>query len=258
MELRILGCSGGASSRHRQVSFLVDGRLALDAGSLAAALSLEEQARLETVLVSHAHMDHIADLGPLSDLRCQGGGPPLDVLGSRATIDALRRHLFNEEIWPDFTRIPSAAEPTVRLQALEPEVAVAALDYLVTPIPVHHAVPTSGFLLQGPRASLAYSADTGPTQRFWQAARETPGLAAVITEVSLPDRLAELAGVSGHMTTRDLAGELAKLDRPEVPILVYGLKPSFEAEIQGELEALAHPGLRVLAGGERMLLEPAR
>ena len=88
MELKVLGCHGGETAQHRTTSFLVDGRLALDAGATTAMLTLEEQMALDAVVVSHAHLDHVRDLASLADNRCQGAERPLVIAGTAATIRA--------------------------------------------------------------------------------------------------------------------------------------------------------------------------
>ena len=60
-------------------------RIALDAGASRAA-DLEEQRKIEAVLVSHAHLDHVRDLATLADNRCQQGGPSLGSSGRPATL----------------------------------------------------------------------------------------------------------------------------------------------------------------------------
>ena len=104
MELRILGCHGGESPKHKTSSFLIDERIALDAGAVTSMLTLEEQKRVDSVLVSHAHLDHIKDLATLADNRCQQAGPPLVVAGLPETIAILKAHFFNDLLWPDFSR----------------------------------------------------------------------------------------------------------------------------------------------------------
>jgi 3',5'-cyclic-nucleotide phosphodiesterase len=254
MELRILGCHGGTSLHHRNVSFLVDGKLALDAGNLAGALTLGEQSEIETVLVSHAHIDHVVELAALCDARAQQGGPGVLVAGPPAALEALRAHFFNGVLWPDFARIPSAERPALRWRELEPERWVELSGLRILPVPVQHSVPCNGFVLDDGRGSIAYSGDTGPTERFWRVLDERPDLRAVVIEISFPDRMAELARVSGHLTPRSFRAELAKLHCAQrVTILVYGLKPLFAEEIGAELAREQPDNVRLLSTGERFV-----
>jgi ribonuclease BN (tRNA processing enzyme) len=252
MRLRILGCHGGTSVAHRNVAFLVDERLAIDAGSLAAGLTLEEQARLEAVLVSHAHIDHVGDLAAICDVRAQQGGPGIVVAGIRPVIDALREHFFNDVLWPDFAAIPSRERPALRWLEIEAGRTRELCGLSLLAVPVHHSVPCTGFVLDDGRASIAYSGDTGPTDLLWRVLDDQPGLRALVLEVSFPDRLDELARRSGHLTPRSFRAELEKLRRrAELSILVYGLKPLHEETIAAEVAALGLENVRLLTAGDR-------
>src|SRR5271170_4715365 len=99
MELRVIGCHGGETPRHRTSAFLIDERLAIDAGSLTSGMELDAQCALRAVLVSHAHLDHIRDLATIADNRLQNRAKPLVVAGTKATIAVLRKHFFNDLLW---------------------------------------------------------------------------------------------------------------------------------------------------------------
>jgi len=236
MNLRVLGCHGGTSRDHRSVSFLVEGHLALDAGSLALSLSLSEQAQVDTVLVTHPHIDHIGDLGTLCDSRTHLELSSLVVAGTADTLAALRDHFFNGVLWPDFTRIRGGRERVARLEEIRLETARVFGGLTVTAIRVDHSIPSCGFVVTDGSATLAYSGDTGPTERFWQALNALPRLDALITEISFPDRMEELARRSGHLTPTSMRAELDKLEHRDTPVYVYGFKPAFVEEIQIELE----------------------
>ena len=49
-------------------SYVIDGKLALDAGSLIRALTFEQQRQVKAVILSHRHFDHTRDLATLSVL----------------------------------------------------------------------------------------------------------------------------------------------------------------------------------------------
>jgi len=255
MNVRVLGCHGGASLHHRNVSFLIDDRLALDAGTLASALTVEEQARVRAVLVTHSHMDHVCDLGTLVEVRSQHPGEPLVIAGMRETIAALTAHYFNDVLWPDFAALQLPGGPVMELRELALGERVDFFGIDVLPIGVDHSVPSCGFVVRDGDAALAYSGDTGPTDRFWAVLHEVANLRYLITEVSFPDRLAELAEVSGHLTPRSFSEQLAKCPRREgLEILVYGIKPSFEEEVLAEIRALGRSDVRTLRAGETLQL----
>ncbi|HSN82235.1 MAG TPA: 3',5'-cyclic-nucleotide phosphodiesterase [Polyangiales bacterium] len=255
MQLRVLGCHGGETPKHRTSSFLVGDSLAIDAGAITSALSLDEQERIQSVLVSHPHMDHIRDLATLADNRCQQGGATLDIVGIPATIEALRRHFFNDVIWPDFTRIDAKDGPTVRFVEVHPNQPADVDGYEVVPVLVNHTVDTSAFIIRHNASSIVYGGDTGPTEELWRQVNALDDLQALMMEVSFPNDEAELARKSLHLTPETLAGELDKLRHAEeLPILLYHIKPTFEAQVLKELAELRGRNLQILRLDDEFLL----
>lgn len=255
MELRVIGCHGGETIKHRTSAFVLDETLAIDAGSLTSGLTLTDQAKLEAVVVSHAHLDHIRDLATISDNRCQVGAPPLTIAGTRETILALRAHFFNNLLWPDFSVIPAGGGPTIRYLELEPEVPIALGRHTVTPVLVSHTIESAGFIIDSPEGSLAYSGDTGPTDRLWELLNAKADLRALLMEVSFPNREQRLATVSGHHTPQTLGEELNKYRSPkDLPTMLYHIKPVFQAEVERECAALRDVNLHVLALGDHFVL----
>lgn len=254
MDLKVLGCHGGETPKHRTSSFLLDDQLAIDAGAVTSMLSLEEQQRIRSVLVSHSHMDHIRDLATLVDNRCQQGGPPLEVAGTPATIDSLQRYFFNDQLWPDFSQIETPEGPTLVFRRLDPEQTAQVDGYGVTPIPVSHTIETAGFVIEREGGAVAYSGDTGPTRRFWERLNATDNLRALLMEVSFPNDRSELARLSGHHTPATLGDELHKLHAPEaLPILLYHIKPVFQAAVERELARVRERNLTILQLGDQFL-----
>jgi ribonuclease BN (tRNA processing enzyme) len=250
MKLRVLGCSGGELPRHRTTCFLVDGKLAIDAGALTASLPLEELLRVDDIVLTHSHFDHVKDVPLLSDLLVGRRTTPVRVHASTACARTLRESVFNDELWPDFTRIPDLARPVIEIVPFDPARPFRIGKYLITPVPVDHPVESVGFVLSDGRTAIAISGDTGPTSRFWKKVNAQPRLRALLVELSFPNALQDLADLSGHLTPRTLAGELEKLDRNGFPVLLYHLKPAHVAELKREVARLALPNVRVLRRGD--------
>ncbi len=250
MRLRVLGCSGGELPRHRTTCFLVDGRLAIDAGALTASLPLEELLRVDDIVLTHSHFDHVKDVPLLADLLVGRRATPLRVHASTACARTLRESVFNDELWPDFTRIPDRARPVIEILPFDPARPFRIGKYAIAPVPVDHPVESVGFVLSDGRSAIAISGDTGPTSRFWKKVNAQPRLRALLVELSFPNALQDLADLSGHLTPRTLAGELGKLDRNGFPVLLYHLKPAHAAELKREVARLALPNVRVLRRGD--------
>jgi len=246
VRLRVLGCAGGELPSRRTTCFLVDDEVAIDAGALTASLDLDALLAVDDILLSHSHFDHVKDVPLLADLVVGRRTRPISVHASPECIQTLSEHVFNDRLWPDFTRIPDAEEPVIRLAPFHGPFRVGRLHF--DPIPTHHTVESTGYVVSDDAGAFAISGDTGPTSAFWDRVNAAQGLAAVIVETSFPDRLQRLADLSGHLTPRTLAGELAKLRR-DVPVLVYHVKPACEAEVRAELAELSRP-VRILSTGD--------
>ena len=247
MDLRVIGCHGGETPRHRTSAFILDDRLAIDAGSLTSGMELKAQVALEACLVSHAHLDHIRDLATIADNRAQNGCEPLTIAGTKATLALLKKHFFNGLLWPDFTKIPSVAHPTIRYLVLTPEVPVQISGYKVRAITVNHTIDCSAFIIESPQGAIAYSGDTGPTDRLWKVLNTVENLKALLMEVSFPNREQKVAKLSGHHTPQTLGPELKKFkNAKDLPTLLYHIKPVFQAEVERECAKLKGLNLTVL------------
>jgi ribonuclease BN (tRNA processing enzyme) len=254
VRIQVLGASGGELRGHGSTCFLVDGRLALDAGALTSRLGLDELDRVDHVLVTHAHLDHVKDVPLLADLMVGRRRRPVTVHASKGATATLRRSLFNGRLWPDFTRIPSAHRPVVRLETFPYGAPFRIGPYTVAAVKVRHTVESSGFVVRRGAAAFAISGDTGPTTAFWRLVSRAPGLRAILVELSFPSRMQRLADRSGHLTPRTLVGELAKVERDPVPVYLYHLKPAFTAELEAEVAALGLRGVKVLEGGDEIAI----
>ncbi|HEY7725590.1 MAG TPA: 3',5'-cyclic-nucleotide phosphodiesterase [Anaeromyxobacteraceae bacterium] len=250
MNLRVLGCSGGELPRHRTTCFLVDGRLAIDAGALTGSLPLEDLLRVEHIILTHSHFDHVKDVPLAADLLIGRRRRPLVVHASTQCADTLRRNIFNDRLWPDFTRLPTRKNPILRIKAFAPGRRFRAGRYAVSSVAVHHPVESVGFVLSDGRATIAISGDTGPTTAFWKRVNGERDLQALLVEMSFPNAMQRLADVSGHLTPNTLARELAKVNRNAYPVYLYHLKPAFAAELRRDLAALRLRGVRILEMGD--------
>jgi cAMP phosphodiesterase len=256
MEFKVLGCHGGESPKHQCPAFLLDGRVCLDAGSITNMLTLKEQQRIETVLVSHAHLDHVRDLAMLSDTRTQQGGPPLVIASTPGTIAVLKKHFFNDKLWPDFSKIPFQENATVIFQALKPEVESELSGFRIRPILVDHSVEAAAFLVGDSESVVCYSGDTGPTERLWDVLQEQPNLRALVMEVAFPNEQAKLAYDSCHHTPKSLEAELKKLGvkKRDLPVLLFHIKPVFQEQTERQLAKLKTRNTTILNIGDQYLL----
>lgn len=252
IRLQFAGCSGGIGGAGRQTTcYVLDDNVLIDAGTGLGSLSLKAMARIDHVVLTHAHLDHIACLPLLVDSVAATRSEPLQTWALPEVIDTLRAHIFNDRIWPDFTAIPDAEHPFLQLSPLPSEgLAIAGMHF--TPLPALHGIPACGYLVEKNRTAIAFSGDTSDCPAFWQAVASMPNLAAVIVECSYPSSMATMAELSQHMHAGALAARLRALPESVAAVVIHR-KPGFENEIAAELQStLTGRDVRLPQPGEVM------
>lgn len=251
MKIKVLGCSGAEMPGHRPPSFLLDGKILFDTGSLTNILDAKRQWKIETIFITHPHLDHIMGIPFLADNLLFGKkGHHVKVHSIPPVIKAIKKNLLDGSIWPDFTIIPNTHEAILSLQELKSGESIRVGHYTITPYPVSHSVPATGYLVEDHRGKrFFYTGDTGPTETPWKRIGEKQ-IHCLIIEVSFPNRMEEIALKTGHLTPHLLMGELQKIKNPPEKIFIIHLKPQYFNSIQKELRKLKLKNLRILKGGE--------
>lgn len=244
LRVRVLGCSGAIAQGCRTTAFLLDDNALIDAGTGVGDLSLEEMLCIDHVLLTHAHLDHVAALPLMIDAVASGrlaaGVPPLQVHALPGTIEALRAHLFNDTIWPDFTAIPSAGSPLMRFVPFETGDVLTIGHRRIEVLPAVHTVPAVGFAVAAGEAAphWVFSGDTGRNPAFWARVNQLD-VAHLVIETAFSDRETDLALRSLHLAPSLLAGELAQLAPSRRPLIhITHTKPAETALIIEELHRM--------------------
>ena len=253
MRLRVLGCAGGRAPGAQLSCYLVDEVLAVDAGALTTTLDFKAQRRVEHVLLTHGHLDHVWTLPLFLANRFGGEAVRCRLYGSSYTLETVRQHLFNDRIWPDFTDSVREAVPLVQFIPLDPGDTATVLDYEVTSSSLVHAVPCQAYRIRKGGKSLIVCGDTYSSDALWSFVNATTDLAAVLIECSFPSRYDWLAKASLHLTPKLLGRELERM-KARVPVLVTHIKPEDRAEVVAELATLKDARIRVLEQGETIEL----
>jgi len=231
MKIRVLGCSGAIAAGYKTTAFLVDEHILVDAGTGVGDLTLDELARIDHILVSHAHLDHVLSIPLLADsvlrLRERAGRPPIQVHALPETLDALRRHLFNGVIWPDFTRLPSAEAPVLCLHPIETGQRFEIGGRQVEVLSAVHTVPACGYAIEaGPESDHAhwvFTGDTGPNPALWKRLAQLK-VRQLVIECAFSDDEHALAVISRHLSPAQLGQELEQLRQP-VDVYITHIKP---------------------------------
>ncbi|MFC1492156.1 3',5'-cyclic-nucleotide phosphodiesterase, partial [Nitrospinota bacterium] len=195
-----MGSYGGREPGCYLPSFLINERLLVDAGSGASTLTVAEQSKLEGILISHTHLDHVGEIPFIADNIFGTKDSSLPIVSLDSVLDDLHKFLFNNIIWPDFTALASGNIPILEFIGIDEgeERCIGGIRF--TPYRVDHNVNAVGYILRDDTASILYSGDTGPTEKIWKKSHELDDLRAIVTEVSFPNFMADIAEVAKHFT----------------------------------------------------------
>jgi ribonuclease BN (tRNA processing enzyme) len=249
VRIKVLGADGGVAPGFQTTSFLLNDNILIDGGSAATSLKTADQKKIDHIFISHSHLDHVKDICFLADNVFAARRRPIELISTFEILDILRKHLFNNTLWPDFTTITNGHCPILTYRPIESHLQIGDIEVRI--YPVQHPVPAVGFVIKEKRKnSIVITGDTGPTDLLWDAANKEERLKAVFTEIAFPNRLARVAEAAGHFTPESFVAEMGKLKK-SVPLLIYHLKPEYIKELKKEIKALQIPKLKLIQGLQR-------
>jgi cAMP phosphodiesterase len=252
VKLRLLPSSfekdGEASPRQHLTCLLVNDTVAIDAGSLAMAVNDTERASIRDVVLTHAHLDHIAGLPLFIDDQFSELTEAVRIHATPEVIAILERDIFNWSVYPKFSELTNSHGNVMEYRPFEQGNRFQIGGLVFDALEVNHKVPCSGFVVTEGAVSIAITGDTANMDGFWAAVAER-SITALLIECAFPDELSELADMSHHLTPLGLAKELEKFRQPGCEILVVNIKPSYRETVLREIEALGIPNLRPMDVG---------
>ena len=254
MRIRVLGAHNLETMDARHTCFLVDDRLAIDAGSLMTSLSPSERDGLKIILLTHRHYDHLRDL-PSLGLSTVDNGVTVDVYGLPETLEALSTRLMDGLLYPNFSIHPSPENPKYRLTAVTFGQPFSAAGLEISPIAVPHSVPAVGYILRSPQGgAAAFTGDTGGGLVPFLRDPSKPSL--LFVEVTYLNQEEEKARRVGHLVPLMLQQELAAALDQSLPIpqvVVVHMDLRFEDIIRRELaDVSASLGVEITPATEGM------
>ncbi len=236
MKIRVLGCSGAIAKDCRTTSFLIDGDTLIDAGTGVGDLTLDEMCRIERVFLTHSHLDHIAALPLMVDSTASRRRTPLQIHALAGTIDALKTHIFNDVIWPDFSQIPSSLAPFISFHPLSTGQSLQVAGKAIEVMPAVHTVPAVGYAVSGGNGCWVFSGDTERNPAFWERLNQL-NVAMLVIETAFSNRERDLAKRSLHLSPHVLADELDCIDGArKFPIYITHTKPAETELIMAEIQ----------------------
>ena len=259
MNLNVLGCSGAIAAGCKTTAFLLDGDVLIDAGTGVGDLALDDLAKVDHILITHSHLDHVLSIGLLADsvmrLRKAQGRPAIQVRALPETLAALRQHIFNGVIWPDFTRLPSAENPVLELLPFAIGDVLTLSGKRIEVLSASHTVPAVGFAVDGGSAGWwVYTGDTGPNPALWRRLKDMR-VAHLVIETAFSDEERQLARISRHLCPTALGNELAQLEG-SVDVHITHIKPGEMEAVMTEIARLGTPHrIHALAAGQQIRLD---
>lgn len=265
MPIRVLGCSGSIAAGSRTTAFLLDDDVLIDAGTGVGDLTLEALARIDHIFVSHSHLDHVLAIALLADsvmrLRRAQGRPPIEVHALDETIAALRTHVFNGVIWPDFTALPDRDWPVLRFAPFRVGERIMLDGRTVEVLAAEHTVPAVGFAVwpcapaQGP--AWVFTGDTGPNPALWERLASLE-VGSLVIETAFRDDEREVAQRSAHLHPARLRQELEALATP-ADVYITHIKPGEVDVVMAEIGLHGSPHrIHALRAGDSMTLGYAK
>jgi ribonuclease BN (tRNA processing enzyme) len=251
MKLHVLGCSAVELPNSRLSSFLIDDKLLLDAGTIGSVLDENQQMKIKHILLTHAHLDHIKDLPFFADyISMNNKKHHVTVISIPEVIHALKANLFNDVMWPDFTKMPTSRNPIIKLKSITTEKTIKINGYKVTAYSVNHSVPAVGYVIENNEGEkLFYMGDTGPNKVLWNSLNGER-INSIIIEVSLPNRHKNIALKTGHLTPELFKSEIDKMVSAPVNIYITHTKPIYKKKVQEELRKLNIKNMKLLQDGD--------
>ena len=236
MIIKVLGCSGGIGQGLRTTSLLVNEHILIDAGTGVGDLTIDQLLKIDHIFVTHSHLDHITCIPFLLDTVMGLKDQAITVYATAETIHALKTHIFNWKIWPDFNVIPSAEVPFLGYQTISIGQTTIIGNIEITALPAQHVVPAVGYQVNNGEASLVFTGDTTSCDALWVAVNQIKNLKYLLIETAFSNAEQDLAKISKHLCPNLLADELDKLT-VAAQVFITHLKPADSHLIMDEIKA---------------------
>ncbi len=254
--IRVLGAYGTKLKGFGTTSILLNDKHILDAGNILETLE-EFSVELDTIWLSHSHLDHIGDIAYVLDDYYPQLKTPLRIAGRKETIEALKNHFFNDSIWPDFSKIPltNGDGMCIEYKAIEMgEVYTIGENETIEPFETDHTVESCGYIYSQNGRGIMITSDTYKIDNAIERLNKDDSIKAFMVECSFPSELEGLAKLSKHLTPKLLFEKLEKLKRTDLKVYINHIKPVYLNQMIGEIEEYGAKYDPIIVGDKKNLV----
>ncbi len=235
--IKVLGAYGTKAKGFGTSSFALNKTDVIDAGNLLEALG-EESIHVKNIWLTHQHLDHIVDIAYIIDNYFGIRKNTINILGTKGTIDAIKKHFLNDEVWPDFSKIKLPNNEMVvkyteielgREYKISENESIKAFD-------TEHTDSSCGYIYTRDGSSILITADTANLESAIKEIEKDNSINSVVLECSFPNELENLAVESKHLTPKMLFESLKNVKRKDFQLYINHIKPTFILQIAQEIE----------------------
>ena len=254
-EITILGVNGTKGLEGGTSAFMIDVHNVIDAGNLLRPMG-KAVAEIETIWLTHSHLDHILDIAYILDSYFTERKKPLRLRGLPETLEAVQKHFLNDIIWPDFSKI-ALAHSEVMAVVYEPITLEKCYtldeESSIEGFATDHTVESCGYKISRGERSLVITADTYDLSSMIALVQKSKDVSALVIECSFPSNMEKLAKESKHLTPKLLFEALKPLEKRGIMLYINHIKPLHQEIISSEIALLKGDWkVKILKDGEKI------
>jgi len=241
--VKILGAYGGKSDTQSTTCYQISPQIVIDAGNILDTLG-DDAKLINHIFITHTHFDHLIDIPLFIDTFFEIREEPLMIYGLKKSIEKLKKHIFNNEIWPEFQNIDLISKNSKAIVFKEIFIGeTLEIDGCkIKPVENNHTDSSCGFVVTKETNAIFFTSDTYICDKIWDEINTNEKIKSVVIDVSFPSRFKQLAKLSKHLTPELLKSELeSKLHKKDIHIYLNHLKPAFIEEIKSEIKDIIDP-----------------
>jgi len=236
MFIDVLGAHGSKTHNTSLSCFKLTDRLFIDAGNLTS-LNIDELKKIDYVLLTHAHLDHIFDIPFVIDNVFTIRKKPISIISSKVTIDFLKEFILNKKIWPAFHDLKYDNRRILEFMEVKDGAVLERDGVKIEVFTTNHDPYTLGFIINN---DTIICGDTYVSDTIKEIASQKR-IKNLIIEVSFPSDMEELAKASKHMTPKvlnDFIKEINSLRDENINLFIYHMKANYVDIIESEIRLL--------------------